>query len=116
MSYQRGEVISMVYHPASTGRRRVTKLRPMVVISSDDYHKERPQDIIVALVTSKVAKYQGVTDYALRDWQAAGLHQPSTVRCTFATIELSQIDGKIGKLTAFDVQRLENVLKNALAL
>jgi hypothetical protein len=88
----------------------------MVVISTNVYHRERPQDVIAALVTSKVGKYQGTTDYMLNDWTAAGLHAPSVVRCTLATIEQNQIGGKIGSLSATDVQGVENVLKRALGL
>jgi hypothetical protein len=59
----------------------------MVVLSSAIYHAERPQDVIAALITSKISKYQEHTDYRLQNWQAAGLYEPSVVRCTIATIE-----------------------------
>jgi hypothetical protein len=88
----------------------------MVVVSSKVYHAERPQDVVAALVTSKVGKYQGTTDYRLNDWTVAGLHTPSVVRCTLATIEQNQIGGKIGSLSATDIQGVETVLKRALGL
>jgi hypothetical protein len=88
----------------------------MIVVSTNVYHKERPQDVIAALVTSKIGKYQGATDYRLNDWNFVGLHAPSVVRCTLATIEQNQIGGKIGSLSATDVQGVENVLKRALGL
>lgn len=116
MSYKRGDVVLVLFHPATTGIKRETKSRPMVVLSSDIYHRERPQDIIVALVTSKVDKYQGKTDYKLHDWQAAGLFEPSVVRSTIATIELNQIEGKIGSLTAPDIHGAEAAIKRALFL
>ncbi len=116
MSYKRGDVISVVYHPATTGPQRITKPRPMVIISTDTYHSERPQDVVAALVTSKVAKYKGATDYALRDWRNAGLNTPSAVRCTLATIEHSQMGGKVGTLSASGLRGVETVLKRALGL
>lgn len=115
MSYQRGDVISGVYRPPTTGPQRLTKPRPMVVVSTATYHAERPQDVIVALVTSKT-KYQGTTDYALIDWTVAGLHAPSVVRCTLATIEQNQIGGKVGSLSTPDMQGVETVLKRAMGL
>jgi len=116
MSYQRGDIILVVFHPPTTGPQRETKARPMVVLSSAIYHTERPQDVIVALITSKVSKYQGQTDYRLHDWQAAGLYEPSVVRCTLATIETNQIGGKVGTLTTLDMQGVEVALKQALGM
>jgi PemK-like, MazF-like toxin of type II toxin-antitoxin system len=116
MSYQRGDVISVVYRPPTKGQQRLTKLRPMVGVSTKVYHSERPQDVIAVLVTSKVGKYQGTTDYRLNDWAVAGLHAPSVVRCTLATIEQNQIGGKVGSLSAPDLQGVEKVLRQALGL
>lgn len=116
MNYNRGDVISIVYRPPTRGTQRMTKPRPMVVISTNVYHTERPQDLIAALVTSKVGKYQGATDYKRNDWTLAGLHAPSVVRCTLATVEQNQIGGKIGSLSTPDMQGVENILKRALGL
>lgn len=56
MSYQRGDVISVVYQPPTKGQQRLTKPHPRVVVSTKVYHTERPQDVIAALMTSKVGK------------------------------------------------------------
>ena len=64
-----------------------TKRRPAVVISSDTYHRERP-DLIVALITTKTEKANTSTDHVLRDWAVAGLKKPSAVRCIFRRIQL----------------------------
>jgi hypothetical protein len=42
MSYKRGDVISVVYRPPTKGQLRLTKPRPMVVVSTKAYHTERP--------------------------------------------------------------------------
>ena len=89
MSYKRGNVVLVLFHPATMGIKRESKSRPMVVLSSNVYHSERRQDVIVALVTSKVDKYQGKTDYKLHDWRETGLFEASVVRSTIATIELN---------------------------
>ena len=44
-----------------------TKRRPAVVISSNEYHATRP-DVIVALLTSQIAKAAAPTDHILADW------------------------------------------------
>jgi hypothetical protein len=88
----------------------------MVVVRADCFHAERPSDLLAALVTSKVDKYQGQTDYALQDWQQAGLHQPSAVRMTVATIEESQVGGKVGKLSESDWQGVKDALRLATGL
>jgi mRNA interferase MazF len=116
MSYERGDVVLVVYRPPTAGPQRAVKSRPMVVVSSDTYHAERPQDVLAALVTTKVVKYQGQTDYALQDWQAAGLNQPSAVRTTLATVEHHQIGGKVGRLTLHDLQGVDTALRQALGL
>jgi hypothetical protein len=56
------------------------KERPALIVSTEDFHRTRPDDLLVALVTHRIWKYHGSTDYLLQDWQAAGLTQPSVVR------------------------------------
>jgi len=47
------------------------KRRPAVVISTDLYHRARP-DVVLGLLTTKVASATSPTDYILQDWAAAG--------------------------------------------
>lgn len=116
MNYQRGDVILVLFRPAVSGPQREAKRRPMVVVSSEAYHAERPEDVLAALVTTKVARYHGQTDYALQDWKAAGLRQPSTVRCTLAMIEDPRIAGCVGRLTERDMAGIDAALRRALGL
>lgn len=116
MSHEQGDIVLVVYRPAVSGPGRKTKSRPMVVVSADCFHAERPCDLLAALVTSKVDKYQGQTDYALQDWQQAGLHQPSAVRMTIATIEVGEVGGKVGKLSERDWQGVKDALRRAMGL
>jgi len=51
----------------------LTKTRPAVVLSTPEYHKERP-DVILGLITSKRSDVLCSTDYEIQDWQFAGLH------------------------------------------
>ena len=56
-----------------------TKVRPAVVLSTELYHRHRP-DVIVALITTQRPRELAPTDCELRDWRQAGLHQPSFFR------------------------------------
>jgi mRNA interferase MazF len=53
-----------------------TKARPAVVVSSDEYHRARP-DCILGLLTTNVSTATTTFDHILADWQEAGLHRPS---------------------------------------
>lgn len=44
-----------------------TKVRPAVVIASAAYLAERP-DVLVGILTTKLPRAPGSTDYILRDW------------------------------------------------
>jgi mRNA interferase MazF len=91
------------------------KPRPAVVISSDMYHRVRA-DIVVALLTSKLAEATTVTDYVLQDWAAAGLHVPSAFRSFFATLTRTSIIREIGQLTDRDWLEIQSRLRIALAV
>lgn len=65
-----------------------SKARPTVVVSSDLYHRTRP-DCVVGILTSNVGAATMPADYVLHDWAAAGLHQPSAYRSYFNMVESS---------------------------
>jgi len=54
----------------------LTKTRPAVVLSTEDYHRHRP-DVVVGLITTQAPKPLAPTDCALLDWKQAGLHAAS---------------------------------------
>ena len=58
------------------------KERPALIVSAEAFHRTRPDDLLVALITHRVWKYHCPTDYVLQDWQAAGLTQPSVIRAS----------------------------------
>lgn len=87
---------------------RERKYRPVVVISTDLYHHNRP-DIIVSEITSQIRKATAPTDYVLKDWQAAGLDIPSAFRVYIYTT-LPGMVKRIGKLTPTDWQAVQERL------
>lgn len=92
-----------------TGRKR----RPALVVSSDTYHSQRP-DLIVALITSQIAKATSKTDHILRDWESAGLDKPSAIRIFLQTYP-ANLCSQIGVLSDFDWNEAKEVLKLSIA-
>ena len=67
---------------------QLTKRRPAVVLSSAQYHAERP-DAIVGLITSQLVHARTATDHKLEDWKQVGLSKPSAYRTFVATLPRS---------------------------
>lgn len=91
------------------------KDRPAVVVSSALYHSVRP-DVVLALLTSQVANAVQPTDYVLQDWLAAGLRLPSAFRCYFVTMDVREVYGQLGVLSARDWTEVQARLRLALAV
>jgi mRNA interferase MazF len=110
--YRRGDVILVPFlFSAGTGR----KTRPAVVLSTDEYHEEWDELLVVA-VTSQPPPTLRPTDCFLQDWQAAGLNQPSWVRSHLATIDRRLIQQHIGRLMPGDLLTIEQCLRMATGL
>ncbi len=89
-----------------------TKRRLAIVVSSEIYHRERP-DAILAVVTSQVSKSNAASDYLLQDWQAAGLNKPSAVRVFLFTLPRNKITA-VGELTGRDWAKVQKCLRVSL--
>ena len=84
----------------------------MVVISSRQYHKERP-DVIVGLLTTNTVAATATSDYILQDWSAARLHKPSAFRCYLGMESQSDLQ-TIGHLSDRDWQGVMLAVRNAI--
>ena len=78
----------------------LTKTRPAVVLSTSEYHRERP-DVILGLITTKQSATLCSTDYKIQDWELAGLHAPSHSRLYLVTLLQGDVR-VIGALTQRD--------------
>ncbi len=105
---QAGDVVTGFFTGSQTD-----KARPAVVVSSEIYHANRP-DIILGFLTTQVAGANTPTDYALQDWRAAGLMQPSAFRSFLITVRKSDVT-KIGHLSPVDWNEVQARLKLAIA-
>ena len=77
-----------------------TKVRPAVVLSTELYHRHRP-DIIVGLITTHRPRELAPTDCELRDWRQAGLPQPSFFRLFPVTLLQREVR-LVGRLSESD--------------
>lgn len=102
-----GDVVTAEFQGAVSLKRR-----PAVVVSTETYHRARP-DIILAVVTGQIGKAVAETDYILRDWKSAGLNKPSAVRIFLLTLPKNKIK-KIGKLSRQDWSEVRKRLQVSL--
>ncbi len=90
-----------------------TKKRPAVVVSSDTYHRDRP-DVILMAVTSQLRPAVGVGEIPVQRWKEAGLLKPSVLKPLLATVERRLVLRKLGKLQAQDREALGRALRTIL--
>lgn len=90
------------------------KLRPAVVVSSNEYHSGR-QEVIIAAITSNVAR-RLFGEHVIREWRESGLLYPSTVTGLIRTVRRSMIQRKLGSLAQPDLDAVGRALRRSLAL
>jgi mRNA interferase MazF len=89
------------------------KKRPAVVVSSEAYHRQRP-DIILMAVTSQVRAASTIGEVAIQHWQSAGLIKPSVLKPLLATIEKRLVIRVMGNLHADDRAALRATLREII--
>lgn len=88
-----------------------SKKRPALIISSEDYNKNR-QDVIIAAITSNITrKLYG--DTLINEWKEAGLKFPSLVAGIVQTIKNSMVINKLGVLSKEDFKKVKLNLKKS---
>jgi hypothetical protein len=90
-----------------------TKVRPAVIIASDAYLVERP-DVIAGILTTVIPAALASSDYALLDWQAAGLRAPSCFRAYVVTLHRSNTT-VVGRLSQRDWMQVKRRIRLAFA-
>ena len=81
-----------------------TKQRPAVIVSSDEYQRQRP-DVILMAVTSQRGPVAMVGKATIQHWRQAGLLKP-----LLATVEQRLIRRKLGALHPEDQRALRGSL------
>jgi len=107
------ELGDLVLVPFPFTDQSTTKRRPAVVVSSDAYHRDR-RDLIILAVTSQVRPAASVGEVAIAHWKEAGLLKPSVLKPVLATIERRLVLRKLGRLEDEDRRALREVLQAIL--
>lgn len=107
MTLQKGDVVLVSYPYTDL---ITAKTRPAVVISSDNYHIEKP-DIILSALTTNISSANSLLDYILKDWSIAGLKFPTAFKPVIVTIDPSLVIYHIGSLSVRDLNEIHNRLR-----
>ena len=107
--YKRGDIV-LVDFGFSEGR--ASKKRPALIISSDNYHKNR-QEVIAVAITHNIKRVL-FGDTKIGEWKEAGLIYPSLVTGIIRTIKDTMIIRKLGTLSKQDFQKVQGNLRKAL--
>ena len=91
-----------------------TKRRPAVIISSDEYHRNR-HEIIISAITSNTERIL-YGDHLLSGWKEAGLLFPSVATSITRTVKQSMIERRLGSMLAEDLHKFQDSLRNAIGL
>ena len=91
-----------------------SKRRPVLVLSSAEYHHGR-QEAVVAAITSNTRRILP-GDHLMDDWEHAGLPLPSVVTGIIRTIKQGMIGRKLGFVSEKDMIGIEVNLKTILGL
>ena len=110
-SYDRGDII-LVEFVFSEGSN--SKQRPALVISVEDYQRNR-EELILAAVTNNVER-ELIGDTELEDWKKAGLLYPSLVTAIVRTIKKNMVNRRLGRLSNEDLRAVEGNLRQVMGL
>lgn len=102
-----GDVVTFEF-PAAGGK----KNRPAVVLSSDQYHAERP-DLLLGILTSNTAAAKSSTDHVLDDWSIERLRLPTAFR-VYLTMAQPSACRVIGRLSDHDWEAVRVCVRRAL--
>jgi len=105
--YEFGDIVLV---PFPFTDQSATKKRPAVVVSSQAYHRERP-DLLIMAVTSQLRPAAGIGEVSVRDWQGAGLLKPSAIKPVITTVERSLVIRRLGRLNDQDREALRRTLQ-----
>jgi mRNA interferase MazF len=89
------------------------KQRPAVVISSDAYHRARP-DILIMAITSQARSRPALGEAPIRHWKKAWLIKPSVFKPLLATVERTLVRRHLGQLEPEDLRVLRELLPTLL--
>lgn len=105
-SYSKGDVILIRYPFSDLSG---AKVRPAIVINAPHIS----QDLIIVPLTSRISSLLP-GEFALSDWQSAGLNVASAVKRGIYTVQQNLCLKMVGKLSNKDLDKLNYSLKQWL--
>lgn len=111
IAYEQGDVVLVLFTFADESG---DKRRPAVILSTNDYHRNR-QEAIIAAVTSNVDRVL-FGDHLIVGWREAGLLWPSMATGIIRTVKRSMIERRLGRMPAADMEAIRGQLRRVLAL
>ncbi|RUT06777.1 hypothetical protein DSM106972_030340 [Dulcicalothrix desertica PCC 7102] len=109
-NYEFGDVVLV---PFPFTDQTTTKKRPAIIVSSDDYHLQR-LDLILIGVTSQANPASYFGEMTITNWKNAGLIKPSIIKPVLTTLDIKLVIKKLGRLEESDYQALQNLLTTIL--
>ena len=106
-NYKFGDVILV---PFPFTDQTTTKKRPAVIVSSNDYQRER-FDLVLIAVTSQSNPVTSFGEITITEWKAVNLIKPSIIKPVLTTISKELVIKKLGQLEEVDRQALQNLLQ-----
>jgi mRNA interferase MazF len=107
------EFEDVVLVPFPFTNQSASKQRPAVVVSSRGYNDAKP-DIVVMAITSQFRPSGSFGEVWIREWRAANLLKPSSIKPVFATIEQNLVVRRLGVLDPQDQAALTAAIKAVL--
>ena len=110
-SIRRGDIVLLVTLYTDWSN---SKIRPSVIMSSEEYHQGR-HDVVTASLTTKFnRRLAGM--YVLSDWADSGLNQPSATSGQIVTVARSKVGRRIGRVSSRDLAGIEGALRQIFGL
>lgn len=90
------------------------KDRPVVIVSVERHN--RAEDLLVALITSEVAKARRRSEYILKRWGEVGLRKESAIRPRLFQVVKSDIVTRMGTIHSDDRPGMMTTLKGLIGV
>ena len=99
---KRGDVILVeVVFSSGVG----AKLRPALVLSTNDYNKTRGEIIVSGITSNTKRIHEGDTE--IKEWERAGLKVPSLATAILQTVKKDRIQKRLGQMDETDFTKIE---------
>ncbi len=116
MNYSRGDIVIVPFPFITSGKQKIQKARPALVISEMTVDR-RYNDLILAGITSRVPNNLKETEMLLGATPVNGLVKKSTLRLEFVmTIPAEIVSRKVGQLTPQEMKEVDLKIAKSLGL